>query len=174
MRGLVIGALATVIGLAGCAHRHLEVDQEPPQGLGTTEIEILPPPEPETAPPRDVRKRPPPEAAPQTISQALPTYPARALEDRVACAAQLLYHIQTDGSATLVRLNWDPAPPPGHEEAFESAIRDAVATWEFVPAYQLRFKELPDGSPSFEKRLIPKARRAVIRFRVEAGQPIVE
>ena len=174
MRHLTVVVLATAIGLVGCAHRRISVEQVQTQGVGTAELELLPPPEPEQPSLGNVQKKPTPEASPETVSQALPRYPTSALEDRVACTARLLYHIQTDGSVTIVRLVWDPAPPQDHVEAFESAIRDAAATWEYMPAYRLRHKERDDGTAGFEKQLIPKARRAVIRFRVEGGQAVVE
>jgi hypothetical protein len=122
----------------------------------------------------DAQGSPPAEGAPETLSQGLPVYPDSAIADGVACTARFLYHIETDGSATVVRLEWDLAPPPHHVETFESAIRDAVATWRFVPAFQLVYKETSDGKKGFEKPLIPKAGRALIRFRVEDGRGIVE
>jgi len=158
--------------LVGCAARRVPSDVDA-QGVGTAELELLPSPEPERA--ADVAPTTlPPEAAPETVSQALPTYPNAAVNDGVACTAELLYHIETDDSATLVRLTWDLPPPSDHLDAFETAINDAVATWEFAPGYQLRLVERADGTMSYEKRPIPKARRAVIRFRVEGGKGVVE
>jgi hypothetical protein len=171
MHHLTAVVLAATI-LVGCSARRvpLEVDL---QGVGRTDLELLPSPEPERT--ADVNPASlPPEAAPETVSQALPTYPSLAINDGVACTAELLYHIETDGSATLVRLTWDLPPPADHVDAFESAINDAVAAWEFVPGFQLRFKERADGTMSYEKHLIPKARRAAIRFRVEGGKGVVE
>ena len=93
---------------------------------------------------------------------------------QVACSARVLYHIETSGSATLVRLEWDAPPPEQHREAFELAIQEAMAEWEFQPAMRVRGKKLPDGSTVPETRLVPKASYAVIRFRVVEGRGVVE
>jgi hypothetical protein len=58
--------------------------------------------------------------------------------------------------------------------AFERAIRDAVEGWRFEAAQRLLLRTLPDGSGGFERRPIPVARHAIVRFRVEGGRPIVE
>ena len=162
------------LGLPSCSTRRPPVVDMSQPGTGTAELEILPAVEPQSSYQTDAQKRPPPETAPQTLSQSLPTYPPSALEHGVACSARLLYHIQTDGSATLVRLAWDSSPPQEHLEAFESAIRAAVATWEFKPAMQLRLKTLADGSARFDKRVIPKAGHAIIRFRVDEGKAVID
>jgi hypothetical protein len=158
--------------LVGCAARRVPPDVDA-QGVGTAELDLLPSPEPER-PAGVAPTRLPPEAAPETVSQALPTYPNSALNEGVTCTAELLYHIETNGSATLVRLTWNLPPPSDHRDAFESAINDAVTTWEFTPGYQLILVERADGTMRYEKRLIPKARRAMIRFRVEGGKGVVE
>lgn len=175
LQHLTAVVLVGVIGVASCAHRSPTVDNQQRTDVGTVALELVPPPVTEVTAPTQGQQTLSPEAAPETVSQALPTYPSSALEDRIACTVQLLYHIQTDGSATVARLEWNPGPPQIHVEAFESAIRDAVGNWEFIPAYQMRSKRGADGNvTSFEKHLIPKARDAVIRFRVEDGKAIVE
>jgi len=170
---LAIPVLLALIPWVGCAHRAETIESPSGIHVGRTDLEVLPP---EPPPPalRDQSKRPPPEAAPETLSQALPAYPVSALEDGVSCTARLLYHIQTDGSAELVSLEWELAPPGEHREAFEPAILAAVGTWEFAPAYQLRLRIQPDESAHFEKRPIPKAAHALVRFQVEDGQPVVQ
>ena len=155
----------------GCGRRAPTV--ETPTFVGSSEIEVL---RPQSEPSIRVEseQRPPPEGAPATLQQDSPVYPESAIEARVTCAARLLYHIETDGTASVARIDWDVAPPEPHAPAFEATIHDAVATWRFQPAFQQVFRELPDGSYRFEKKPIPKAVTAVIRFRVVDGVPIVD
>jgi len=159
-----LAALTVASVLAGCSHRR----------VGTVGLEDLPPPE--IAPSRlaSPSARPSAEVPAQTLLQALPRYPDAALGDEVHCTARLLYHIEVDGTASLVRLEWDPAPAAEYREAFEKAIREAVATWSYTAARRYRWKKNPDGSLEFEERAIPTARRAIIRFRVEKGRGVVE
>lgn len=104
----------------------------------------------------------------------MPSYPEAALPSEVACSAKLLYHIQTDGSAWLVRLEWAVPPPQDHRDSFEEALSEAVAEWRFTPARELAPKKMPDGSIEPEPRPIPTAVNAIIRFRMEEGKPVVE
>jgi len=161
-------AAATLLGCAARSPADLDARK-----VGRAELEPLPPPDP-GRPVEASALALAPEGAAKTLIQALPAYPDAALSDAVDCRAELLYHIETDGSATLVRLEWNPPPPAGHVAGFEASIRDAVATWRFEPAYQLRLKERADGGMTYEKRLIPKARRVAVRFRVEDGKAVVE
>ncbi len=120
------------------------------------------------------RERPPAQTAPKTLTQPLPAYPESALADEVSCSARILYHIETDGLATLVRLGWDVPPPDAHAAAFESSIHDAVAAWRFDPATRLNPGRRPDGVVTYSRQVIPKAVNVLIRFRVEGGRAVVE
>jgi hypothetical protein len=158
--------------VTGCAVHRTPVQADSP-GVGRAELELLPSPEPERTPdvaPTTLR----PEAAPETLRQSLPAYPPPAVDEEVACTARILYHMETDGTATLVELTWGPPPPTDHLPAFESAIEEAVASWRFNPAYQLIYEKRAGEVVGFEKRLIPKARSAAIHFRVEGGKGVVE
>ena len=159
-------ALLLIVPIA-CAHRgNAELR------TGAAEIELLPPPV-RIAP---QGHEPPfrPELGPIELRQDLPAYPLSALGDAVACTARLLYHIETDGSASLVRLEWDEPPPPEHTDAFVSAIDAAMARWEFEPGRRWIKRTQPDGTSKREMQLIPKSGRALIRFRVDDGKPVVD
>ena len=159
-------ALLFIVPIA-CAHRgNVELR------TGAAEIELLPPPT-RTAP---EGQRPPhrPEVGPIEIRQDLPVYPPSALEDGIACTARLLYHIETGGNASLVRLQWDDPPPPEHTNAFAASIESAMATWEFEPARRWILRTQPDGTEKREMQVIPKSGRALIRFRVDNGRPVVD
>lgn len=167
--------LIVVLALAaGACRRQPPATEVVPSLAGSADLELLPAPEP--PPPRPAERPRParPEIAITTLSQELPEYPAAALEDRVTCTARLLYHIQTDGSADLIRLEWDAAPPEQHVAAFEASIDRTVETWKFVPAIRLIPRQASDGGQTYESKVIPKAGRALIRFRVEEGKPVVE
>lgn len=171
-----VAPIVLSLAMAGCAARGPDpVRDTPARPRGTTELERIPSPPPAAAPsgPGPLTRRPPPLALPETIHQPPPGYPESAVGDRVACRASILYHVQTDGSARLVRLEWEAAPPESYRGAFESAIRAAVETWRFEPAYQLVFTERPEG-PVYEKRRVPHAAGARLRFRVEDGKPVVD
>jgi hypothetical protein len=103
----------------------------------------------------------------------LPSYPEVALADEVKCAARLLYHIQIDGSVTLVRLEWDEPPSSEYQLAFEEAIRDAIATWRYIPAKKWVPTKM-EGAIRTVPHAIPKAERAIVGFHVEEGHGIVE
>ena len=103
-----------------------------------------------------------------------PAYPESVVTEGVSCAATLLYHIQKDGSVSLVRLGWDDPPPPEYEDRFEGEIRTAMLEWRFIPAKKWVPTELEDGSIDLVPHPIPKAERAIVRFRVEQGRGIVE
>jgi hypothetical protein len=142
--------------------------------VGTADFEVLPPPPYEPAPDAPRPKPRPPETPPETMEQPPPTYPDSALADGIACSAKLLYHILEDGSASLVRLEWETPPPPEHESAFVEQIRTAMLDWEFIPATKWVRKEREDGTIRLSPQAIPKAERAIVRFRVEGGHGIVE
>lgn len=108
------------------------------------------------------------------LEQALPDYPASALGDEIACSVEILYHVQTDGSVRIVRLDWRLMPPREHLQAFEDALAAAVAGWRFEPAWRYRQVEDEEGKPRFVVQKIPSAQRVLIRFRVEHGQAVVE
>lgn len=111
---------------------------------------------------------------PEVLKRDLPVYPQSALAEEVSCAARLLYHIQKDGRVTLVRLEWDDPPPVEHQQRFEESIQAAMAEWRFVPAVKIVSTELADGSLDLTRQPIPKAERAIVRFRVQDGRGVVE
>ncbi len=92
----------------------------------------------------------------------------------MACTARILYHVEVSGQATLIRLEWDVAPPPGHLEAFEDSITDAVDGWEFTAAFRIIREARDDGSIEPRIQPIPQAQHALVRFRVEDGKAVVE
>jgi hypothetical protein len=53
-------------------------------------------------------------------------------------------------------------------------IRTAMLDWEFIPAIKWVRKEREDGTIRLSPQRIPKAERAIVRFRVEGGRGIVE
>jgi outer membrane biosynthesis protein TonB len=146
---------------------------QPQLTTGISEMEILPPEVEVTSAKRDRRKRTA-ESAPKTLAQALPNYPKTALADSVDCRVRLLFHIEIDGTARMVRLAWEHAPPVPHVAAFESAIHSAVATWQFEPAKRYDYRMDDEGKIDVSGKPIPKARNAIISFRVENGRPVVE
>ncbi len=164
--------LFLALSVLGCAGR--KSADLTPRRSGTAELEVLPPPEFPPPPPGYKPSSLSPQIPPETIERPLPSYPDSALADEVACTARLLYHVETNGSARLVRLEWDLRPPEGHVASFESAIRDAVARWEFVPAVRFTRKEQPGKPTRYEKHVIPKAGRVLIRFRIADGKAVVE
>jgi hypothetical protein len=137
-------------------------------------MEVLPPP-PQKPVPEGHRTQPgriviPP--IPKRLGP--PRYPDAALGDEIACVAELLYHVEIDGTARLVRLEWQEPPPDEHLPEFEDTIRIAVADWEYTPALRLVPQKLPDGSTRIDHQPVPKARHAVVRFRVVNGKGVVE
>ena len=142
--------------------------------IGTSDLEVLPPSPREPLPEGYKPKLRPPESPPETLDQPLPEYPESALPDEVGCVARLLYHILKDGSATLVRLEWDEPPPPEHQGSFEDSIREAMLGWRFIPAKKWVPTKMEDGSTTTVPQAIPKAERAIVRFRMEDGRGVVE
>ena len=65
-------------------------------------------------------------------------------------------------------------PTEEFREAFETAIREAVASWVFHPAQRITPMTMPDGTIDSERKSIRYAGLAILRFRVESGQEIVE
>jgi len=159
-----------VVGLTACAG----AKAPPVQPMGSSELEILPPPPYEPLPEGVRPTLRPPETPPKVQDRMPPSYPDSALSEEIACAAKLLYHIQKDGSVTLVRLEWDEPPPSRFEESFEEEIRTAMLAWRFIPAKKLVPTTLEDGSIDLVPHPIPKAERAIVRFRVQEGRGIVE
>ncbi len=174
MQVLVSCIVAIALALTGCAGRRTSPDDASQPRFGTADLEILPPPPSQPPPEGYEPKVRPPESAPVVRRQGLPRYPESALQSEVTCTARLLYHIQTDGSATLVLLEWDVPPPDEHLKAFEKAIKEAVGGWEFTPARRYVSTKMPDTSIRLVPKTIPKAGRALIRFRVEKGRAVVE
>ncbi|ANM30377.1 hypothetical protein ABI59_13555 [Acidobacteria bacterium Mor1] len=166
--------LFVLVTLPACSqHRHAATHQElSDPGVGTTDMEYVETEEPQEKPKLGGRYLS--QAAPTKLRQELPEYPAAALADQVDCTAELLFHILTDGTAKVVRLEWNPAPPEQHKEAFEQAIHTAVADWEFVPGFRWIRRTDDDGQVRVEKQDIPKGRTVRIRFRVEGGKAVVE
>lgn len=141
---------------------------------GISDLEILPPPPRQPLPEGYEPKLRPVESPPEVRDQALASYPESAVADEVACTARLLYHILEDGTVRLVRLEWDEPPPTEHRASFEEKIREAILGWRFIPAKKWIPTSLDDGSRTTVPQPIPKAERAIVRFRVEDGQGIVE
>ena len=159
-----------VMSMAACA------GIKAPRGhpTGTSNLEILPPPPRQPLPEGYKPKHRPHEIPPEVQDQALAGYPESAVADEVACTARLLYHILRDGSVTLVRLEWDEPPPPEHQASFEEKIREAILSWRFIPAKKWVPTRFEDGSITPVPQPIPIAERAIVRFRVEEGQGVVE
>lgn len=146
----------------------------PGQPTGSAELEVVPPPPWQPPTRRDEFTYSAPESPPVVQEQGFPTYPESALADEVACVARLLYHILKDGSVTLVRLEWDEPPPPEHLAAFEAQIREAMLGWRFIPSRKWVRTTLENGSIRAIPQAIPKAERAIVRFRVGRGRGVVE
>jgi len=163
-------AIAVLVAASGCAQRMRE-SVTPDSSVGRSQIEPLAPTASDFRP---GQKRAPRIIPPQVLAQHLPQYPSSALGDGVTCVARILYHIEVSGQATLVRLEWDIAPPADHLEAFEKSIVDAVALWAFHAAYRIIPETRDDGSIEPRNQSIPQAQHALVRFRVEDGKPVVE
>ena len=166
----LIIVIALVMSLVACAGGR--ASQGTP--VGTSDLEVLPPPPRQPTPEGYTPKLRPPETAPEVQERNLPLYPEAALDDQIACVVRLLYHIQPDGSVNLVRLEWDDHPPPDHEAAFEASIRDAISHWRYTPGKKWVPTKMEDGSTTTVPQAIPKSERAIVRFRVKNGQGIVE
>jgi len=54
------------------------------------------------------------------------------------------------------------------------AIAAAVRSWRFEPAWRYRRVHDDDGGTRLVPQKIPTAQRLLIRFRLEAGKPVVE
>jgi hypothetical protein len=150
-----------------CASRQGAVSR-----LGTSDIEHLS--GPASGPRPEGVKRPPLIYPPQPLRQEPPEYPPEALDSEIGCTARLLYHVEKDGSPSLVRLEWEVTPPDQFLETFDATVRTAVEAWEFKPAYKIVPVELPDGAIEPEIIQVPSAHRALIRFRVIDGRGVVE
>ncbi len=164
-------AISTTIIIA-CAER-IQPTQEPARPReGSSSLENVQPPASDPLP-RD-RKPPPLVIPPAPFVQPLPVYPSQALEAEVACSARLLYHVERDGTARLVRLEWESAPPQEHLEVFEASIRNAIANWDFAPAQKIVPVKQPDGSIEPDGQPVPYAQHAIVGFRVVEGRGVVE
>jgi len=152
----------------GCAAR-APATTEPVPRAGTSHIQDFQPP-----PSTDPERRPPLILPPSALSRALPEYPASALDDAVSCVARILYHVETSGRATLVRLEWVEPPPAEHVAAFEDAVRTSVSRWRFESAVRVVPEKLADGSIEPRRTPVPTAQHAFISFRVEDGRAVVE
>jgi len=170
MRKRLICALALAAASMGCAAQRAS-EQSASSSVGTSQIDHFQPPPSGS---QRVGAPPPMVMPPMPITQALPIYPESALEAAVACEARILYHVDTSGKATLVRLEWKEPPPTDQLTIFEEAIRTAVSEWTFHPAFRIVPKTQDDGSIEPVQTPLPKASHAFIRFRVEDGQAIVE
>jgi len=163
-------ALAALLIASGCAQR-MQEPASPGSFIGKTQIEPLAPTASDFRP---GQKRAPLIIPPRILAQSLPQYPSGALEDGVACTARILYHVEVSGQATLVRVEWDVAPPSIHLGAFENSIADAVASWSFTAADRIIPEMQEDGSIESQIQPVPQAQHALIRFRVEDGKAVVE
>ena len=137
-------------------------------------MELLGPPERRERTPADLGLTRPIDIQATPRRQGKPDYPRQALPSEQACAARILYHVEEDGSATLVRLEWDQAPDTSYLKLFEGTIRDAIAGWEFSPAHRLTIYENQDGVMESKAIPIKYADRVIIRFRVVDGRGVVE
>lgn len=164
-------ALGVALVADGCAHRRSALE-EPASRVGAVDVEAFAPPPVESA--ETSPAEPIPMSPPRVLDRPLPKYPGSAVADGIECRARVLYHILPDGHGKLVSLEWEAPPPPEHVEAFETALRAAVAAWTFEPAVVLKRKALPDGSYRWEEQRIPVAEYARVRFRVVDGVPVVE
>jgi hypothetical protein len=161
--------LILVTATTGCASR--KPPEQPVPHVGTARMDHFQPPA--TQSPR-VGVAAPMVVPPRARTQVLPAYPEAALDEAVACVARILYHVETSGRATLVRLEWAEPPPTQHLEAFEESIRNAVSEWTFHPAVRIEREQRADGSIEGVTTSQPKALHAFVRFRVEDGKAIVE
>ncbi len=166
----ILVAITALVFALGCAQRTQDL-AKPRSSVGKTQIEPLAPTASDFRP---GQKRAPLIIPPQILAQHLPQYPGSALEDAVACTARILYHVEVSGTATLIRVGWDVAPPPVHLDAFEKSLADAVARWAFNAAYRIIPETRDDGSIETRHQPIPQAHHALVRFRVEDGQAVVE
>lgn len=168
---VILGFLAA-LDLSACASRKAPVIEVDQPRVGIADLETIPPSAPEPLP--KGQKPPPMVLPPEPLSQSPPQYPKSAIEEEISGRAKLLYHVERDGSATLVRLEWLSAVPENHLEAFESAIETAVAGWTFTPARRIVPVTQPDGSIEPEMQPVAQAFRVIVRFRVEDGAGVVE
>ena len=163
-----------VLLLCGCQGRTVRTTPQPPEQTGTAEMELLGPPERRDPTPADLDLTRPMDIQAIPRRQGKPDYPPQALPTGQACAARILYHVEVDGSATLVRLEWDKAPDTSYLKLFEDSIRDAMAGWEFSPAHRLMIHEDQNGVLGSKAIPIKYADRVIIRFSVLDGKGIVE
>ena len=166
--------LAALLLPSGCRNRLPQTTPHTPQTAGTSEMELLGPPPRREPTPEDLDINHPMDIKAVPRRQGKPAYPPAGLPTEQACIARVLYHVEPDGSATLVHLEWDVPPGDAFTKLFEASIRDAIAGWEFSPAHRIITTEFPDGSRDSEAIPIKYADRAVIRFRVLEGRGVVE
>ena len=167
--------LAAMVLLAtGCKIVPPDTFPRSPEPTGSSEMEILGPPPRREPTPEDLRRPPHFETPAHARRQGKPEYPLEGLSTSQECMARILYHIEVDGSATLVRLEWDPAPGDGFLKLFEDSIREAITGWEFSPSHRLVPTEQPDGSIEPKAVPIKSADRVIIRFSVIEGRGVVE
>ena len=151
--------LACALGLAACVHRPPvdagRLTADPP--AGEVAYEVLPDP---AAPHPDL-----PEGyqiAPPRLragSGRLPEYPPRALTARYGDAVSLVrIVVSSEGAVSSMQSSPLGASTGGpFAPEFEAAVREAVASWQFVPATVSRLDPGPDedgdGVPDFRYRV---------------------
>ena len=171
MKSGALWVLIVASAAAGCASQRSKGTETMPL-VGTSQIDHFQNPPPGSSTSRE--KRPPLVIPPTPHNQELPDYPNSAVDEGVACVARVLYHVETTGQATLVRLEWDQPPPSKYLGEFEQAIEAAVLKWSYAPAVEIVGEKQDDGSVELVRTPVPSAQRAFIRFRVENGKAVVE
>jgi hypothetical protein len=171
MRTGLFWVLVGVLAAIGCAAKK-PAQVQTAQLVGISQIDHFQPP-PEGSPAK-MGKRPPLVLPPEPLQQTLPEYPEAALGDAIACVARVLYHVETSGNATLVRLAWVEPPPAEHIADFEEAIGTGISKWRFIPALRVVPEKQTDGSIEPMETPVPTAQHAFVRFRVEDGKAVVE
>jgi hypothetical protein len=170
---LLVALLGTAVD---CAHKKPPGDSghdvRTSAPVGSSQIDDFQPPQAESA--RSDTRRPRLVLPPVAVRRELPAYPEAALGDSVSCVAEILYHVETSGQATLVRLGWVEPPPRTHVAAFEDTIRTVMVDWLFKPAERVEPEQRPDGTIEPIRTPVPVAQHAYIRFRVENGTPVVD
>jgi hypothetical protein len=166
--------MAAMFLLAGCNTVSPDTVPKPPEPTGSSEMEILGPPPRREPTPADLDRGYPTDLQAFARRQEKPSYPMEALPFVQSGTARILYHIEVDGSATLVRLEWDPGPDDDYLKLFEDSIQTAMAGWEFAPAHRIMTTEHPDGSIDSNAVPIKSADRVIIRFQVIDGKGVVE
>jgi hypothetical protein len=160
--------------LCGCRGNAVRTTPRPSGSTGTAEMEILGPPPRREPTVEDLEKGYPTDLQAFARRQAKPDYPPEAVDGAQECTARILFHVEVDGTVTLVRLEWDPEPDSGFLQLFEDSIRNAMAGWEYSPAHRIITTEKPDGSIDSKAIPIKSADRVIIRFRIVDGKGVVE